>query len=355
MKTMTKTINVGNIKIGGGNRISVQSMTNTDTANYEKTLEQICELEKAGCDIVRLAVGNDADIESCKKLISAVSVPLVADIQFDYRIAIKCAEIGFSKIRINPGNIGSPERVKAVVDACKTAGIPIRVGVNSGSLDKDIYSKYGNTPKALVESAMKHVRLLENFNFYDIVISVKASSVPLCVQAYRLLSQSTDYPLHIGITESGGGESALLKSAIGIGSLLLDGIGDTVRVSLSDSPVEEVYAAKKILRAAGIDKNYCEIVSCPTCSRCKYDLIGIVREMQDYVKDIRIPMKIAVMGCVVNGPGEAKDCDFGVAGGGDKAVLFEKGEIIKTIPTNNVIPELKRLIDVKSEEYKNKK
>lgn len=355
MNTMTKTVKVGNIKVGGGNRISVQSMTNTDTADYQKTLAQIIELERAGCDIVRLAVGSDADVESCKKLISEVSVPLVADIQFDYRIAIKCAEIGFSKIRINPGNIGGPERVKAVVDACKNAGIPIRVGVNSGSLDKDVYAAYGNTPNALVESAMKHVRQLEDFGFDDIVVSVKASSVPLCVRAYRLLSETTDYPLHVGITESGGGESALLKSAVGIGSLLLDGIGDTIRVSLSDNPVEEVYAAKKILRAAGIDKNFCEIVSCPTCSRCKYDLIDIVREMQDYVKDIRIPMKIAVMGCVVNGPGEAKDCDFGVAGGGDKAVLFEKGEIVKTIPTDCVIPELKRRIDVRISEYINKK
>ncbi len=349
---MTKTVKVGNILIGGGNRISVQSMTNTDTSDYDSTLAQITQLQSAGCDIVRLAVSNDRDVACCKKLVEHVGVPLVADIQFDYRLAIKCAEIGFSKIRINPGNIGDNEKVKAVVDACKSAHVPIRVGVNFGSLDKDIYKKYGNSPRALVESAMQHVALLEKCGFDDIVISVKASSVDLCVQAYRLLSVTTDYPLHVGITESGGGESAVLKSAIGIGSLLLDGIGDTIRVSLSDNPVEEVYAAKKILRAVGKDKNYCEIVSCPTCSRCKYDLIGTVKEMQDYVKDITVPMKIAIMGCVVNGPGEAKDCDFGVAGGGDKAVLFERGEIVKTISLDDVIPELKAKIDKKVKEFK---
>ena len=349
---MTKTVQIGKIKIGGGNRIAVQSMTNTDTSDYEKTLQQILALRSAGCDAVRPAVSDDGDVLTCKRIIEKVSVPLVADIQFDYRLAVKCVEAGFSKIRLNPGNIGGNDRVKTVVDACKAAGVPIRVGVNSGSLDKDIFKKYGNTPKALVESAMQHVRLLEDCGFYDVVISVKASTVKTCVEAYRLLSEATDYPLHVGITESGGGEAALMKSAVGIGSLLLDGIGDTIRVSLSDDPVQEVYAAKKILRAVGIDKNYCEIVSCPTCSRCKYDLIGIVRQMQDYVKNITVPMKIAVMGCVVNGPGEARDCDFGVAGGKDNAVLFEKGVIIKTVPMNEITNELKARIDQKVKEYR---
>jgi len=342
---MTRLVNIRSVSIGGNNKIAIQSMTNTDTSDFEATLSQLKALESAGCDIARLAVSNDLDVESCKKLIGVTSMPLVADIQFDYRLAIKCAEIGFSKIRFNPGNIGSDQKVKLVVDACKRAGVPIRVGVNSGSLDKEIKDKYGVTAEALTESAMRHVRLLEKFGFYDTVISVKSSNVNLCVSAYRMLASVSDYPLHIGITESGGGEAALLKSAVGIGSLLIDGIGDTVRVSLSDNPVEEIYAAKKILRAAGKDVNFCEIVSCPTCSRCKYDLISIVKEMQDYVKDVVKPMKIAIMGCVVNGPGEAEDADFGVAGGLDKAVIFEKGKIVKTIKREEILLELKKRVD----------
>lgn len=346
---MTRIVKIGKINIGGGNRIAVQSMTNTDTSDYESTFRQITELRQAGCDIVRCAVCNDRDVAACKKIIENVDVPLVADIQFDFRLAIKCADVGFSKIRFNPGNIGSENNVKMLADSCKRNGVPIRIGVNSGSLDKIVLSAMGNTSDALVESALQHVRLLEKFSFYDIVISVKSSDVTTCVNAYKKLGKTVDYPLHIGITESGGGESALLKSAVGIGSLLLDGIGDTVRVSLSENPIEEVYAAKKIIRAVGLDKNYCEIVSCPTCSRCKYNLIEIVKEMQEYVKDLQIPLKIAIMGCAVNGPGEAADCDFGVAGGDGKAVVFEKGKIVNTIRPDEVIPELKRRIDL----YKN--
>lgn len=342
---MTKAVKIGKIIIGAGNRIAIQSMTNTLTSDYESTLAQILKLKQAGCDIVRLAVCGDEDITTCRRLIEKADVPLVADIQFDYRLAVKCAEAGFAKIRFNPGNIGDEKRVGILTDACKRNGVPIRIGVNSGSLDKEAVSLWGNTADALVESALRHLRILEKLSFYETVLSVKSSDVKMCVEAYRKLSAVTDYPLHIGITESGGGEGALLKSAVGIGSLLLDGIGDTIRVSLSEDPVSEVYAAKKILRACGADKNYCEIISCPTCSRCKYNLIEIVSEMQNYVKDVSVPLKIAIMGCVVNGPGEAADCDFGVAGGEDKAVIFEKGKIIKTVTHDEVIPELKRRVD----------
>lgn len=342
---MTKVLKIGNLKIGGGNPIAVQSMTNTDSSDYEATLSQIQALQAAGCDIVRLAVSNDSDIATAKRIVLATSVPLVADIQFDYKLAIKSVEAGFAKIRFNPGNIGDKTRVKLLVDACKASQVPVRIGVNAGSLDREIKEMYGSGSKALVESAMQHVRLLEEYGFDDMAVSVKSSSVTECVQAYRMLSSIIDYPLHIGITESGGGESALLKSAVGLGALLMDGIGDTIRVSLSDSPIDEVYAAKKILRAAGKDKNYCEIVSCPTCSRCKYNLIEIVREMQVYVRDIHKPLKIAIMGCVVNGPGEAEDADFGVAGGVHNAVVFEKGKIIETIPKENIVSTLKEMVD----------
>ncbi len=342
---MTRAVKIGNITIGNGNRIAIQSMANTDSSNYEATLCQINKLKEAGCDIVRLAIGSDSDIAVAKKILNDVDVPLVADIQFNYEYAVKCAEIGFSKIRFNPGNIGDEKKVGFVVDACKRANVPIRIGVNSGSVEKNIKDSYGTGADALVRSALNHVRLLEKNSFYDIVVSVKASNVLTCVAAYKKLASEIDYPLHIGITESGGGESALVKSAIGIGSLLIDGIGDTIRVSLSDDPVKEVDAAKNILRAIGMDKKYCEIVSCPTCSRCKYDLISVVKEMQNYVKNIDKPMKIAIMGCVVNGPGEAEDADFGVAGGGDKAVIFEKGKIVKTISGEQILTELKKRVD----------
>ena len=342
---MTRTVYVGKIAIGGGNKIAVQSMTNTDSSDFDATFAQIRALSDAGCDIVRLAVCNESDVECSKKLIDRVNVPLVADIQFDYKLAIKCAEIGYSKIRFNPGNIGDESKVKKVIDACKNAHVPIRVGVNAGSLEKEIKNKYGVSATALVSSAMNHVKILEKYGFYDTIISVKASDVSTCVKAYRMLNEECDYPLHIGITESGGGEPALLKSTVGIGSLLLDGIGDTVRVSLSDDPVEEVLAAKKILRACGLITDYCQIVSCPTCSRCKYDLIPIVREMQEYTKDVNKKLKIAIMGCVVNGPGEAEDADFGVAGGADKAVIFEKGKIVKTIHSSEILEELKKRVD----------
>lgn len=340
---MSKEIKIKKIAIGGGNRIAVQSMTNTDTLDADATLEQLKRLESAGCDIARIAVSSSAEIESCKKIVGKTSMPLVADIQFDYRLAVAACEIGFDKIRFNPGNIGSETNVKRVVDACKAHNVPIRVGVNTGSLEKEFKALPASS--ALVESALKHVKLLEKYGFCDTVISVKSSDVKTTVDAYRLLSEKVDYPLHIGVTESGSDLRGTVRSAIGIGSLLVDGIGDTVRVSLSGDPVKEIEAARLILQECGVDKNYCEIISCPTCSRCKYDLKSIVDELKEATNDITTHVKLAVMGCVVNGPGEAEDADFGVAGGGsDKVALFVHGKVIKTITQAEIVPELLRLV-----------
>lgn len=344
---MSKTVKIKNISIGGGQRIAVQSMTNTDTADTQATAAQLLSLQNAGCDIARLAVSNDAEVESCKQLVGRFDMPLVADIQFDYRLAVKCCEIGFDKIRFNPGNIGDESKVKTVVDACKMHGVPIRIGVNTGSLEKSMLGLEKSA--ALVESALKHVRILEKYGFIDIVISVKSSDVKTMVNAYRKLSATVDYPLHLGVTESGTGERGIVRSAVGIGALLLDGIGDTVRVSLSGDPVNEVKAAKTILQELGADKNFCEIISCPTCSRCKYDLKSIVDRLKAETENINKPVKVAVMGCVVNGPGEAADADFGVAGGAEgKAALFVKGKVVKSITTDEIVPTLLRLIKEKT-------
>ena len=343
---MSKTVKIKNIAIGGGEKIAVQSMTNTDTLDYAATAEQLVRLQSAGCDIARLAVSSEKEVEACKHIIGKFDMPLVADIQFDYRIAIKCCEIGFDKIRFNPGNIGDESKVKMVVDACKMHNVPIRIGVNTGSLEKELIGMEKSA--ALVESALKHVRILEKLGFYDIVISVKSSDVKTMVKAYRNLAAKVDYPLHLGVTESGSGERGVIRSAVGIGALLLDGIGDTVRVSLSGDPVNEVYAAKTILQEVGADKNFCEIISCPTCSRCKYDLNSIVGRLKAETAHINKPVKVAVMGCVVNGPGEAADADFGVAGGGDgKAALFIGGKVVKTITTDEIVPTLLNLINQK--------
>ncbi len=345
---MTRQVKIKNITVGGGNKIAVQSMTNTDTLDTAATKEQLKALQLAGCDIARIAVSSDSEIEACKPLIGAFDMPLVADIQFDYRLAVRACEIGFDKIRFNPGYIGDETKVKTVVDACKAHGVPIRIGVNTGSLEKDLQALPPS--KALFESAMKHVRLLEKFGFYDILISVKSSDVKTTVDAYRMLAREVDYPLHIGVTESGADVRGVVRSAIGIGALLIDGIGDTLRVSLSGDPVKEVEAARLILQESGIDKNYCQIVSCPTCSRCKYDLKSVVDALKLATKDIKVPVKVAVMGCVVNGPGEARDADFGVTGGGDgKAALFMRGKVIKTIDQSEIVPELMRLIAEKAE------
>lgn len=343
----TVRVKIKNVTIGGGSKLAVQSMTNTDTLDSEATARQLSELQAAGCDIARVAVSCDAEIEACKPLIGKFEMPLVADIQFDYRLAVRACEIGFDKIRFNPGNIGVDTKVRRVVDACKAHGVPIRIGVNTGSLEKNLSAS--TKSDALVESAMKHVRLLEKFGFYDIVISVKSSDVKTTVDAYRKLADTVEYPLHLGVTEAGTDERGVVRSAIGIGSLLVDGIGDTLRVSLSGDPVNEIKAARLILQESGRDKNYCEIISCPTCSRCKYDLKSTVDALKTATAHIRYPVKVAVMGCVVNGPGEAADADFGVAGGGgDACALFVGGKVVKTIKTSEIIPELMKLIEEKN-------
>lgn len=343
---MSNAVKIKNIYIGGGNKIAVQSMTNTDTLDTEATREQLKRLQIAGCDIARIAVSSDDEVKACAPLVGCFDMPLVADIQFDYRLAVKCCEIGFDKIRFNPGNIGDESKVKILVDACKAHNVPIRIGVNTGSLEKEFF---GLAPHdALVKSALKNVRLLEKFGFCDIVVSVKSSNVKTTVDAYKELSRRIDYPLHIGVTESGADLRGTVRSAIGIGALLISGIGDTVRVSLSGDPVNEIDAARLILQESGIDRNYCEIISCPTCSRCKYDLKSTVDALKEATKDIKKPVKVAVMGCVVNGPGEARDADFGVAGGNNgKLALFAGGKVVKTIDKSEALPELLALIDVK--------
>lgn len=336
-------VKIGYVKIGGENKIAIQSMTNTDTKDFDATKAQILALEGAGCDIVRITVPDLETAETVKKLKeSDIKIPIVADIHFDHRIALKCAEYGIDKIRINPGNIGGDENVKAVADACKRGNIPIRIGVNGGSLEKHLLEKHGGpTAMALAESAMYHASLLEKFDFYNTVISIKASTVPDMIKANRLVSEMCDYPLHIGVTEAGGSEMGLVKSSVGVGSLLCDGIGDTLRISLTADPVEEISAAKKILSAVGIEgQSGLNIVSCPTCGRTKIDLIALSKRFEEAARQeglMDIPMKVALMGCVVNGPGEAREADIGIAGGIGEAVLISKGEIIRKIPEDNII------------------
>lgn len=346
IRRATREVSIGRVKIGGKNPIAIQSMTNTDTHDVAATIGQIRELAAAGCDIVRITVPDVEAAESVRAIKEAgVTTPIVADIHFDYRVALKCAEYGVDKIRINPGNIGDDDKVRAVADACRTRGIPIRIGVNSGSLEKHILEKYGSpTPEALCESGLYHAALLEKYGFEDIVISIKASNVPSMIAANRVLAARCDYPLHLGVTEAGGAEMGLVKSAAGIGSLLCDGIGDTFRVSLTADPVKEIAAARKILNAVGIE-GQCglQIVSCPTCGRTKIDLIGLSEQFEAAVKAEgldQLPVKVALMGCVVNGPGEARECDFGIAGGKGEAVLFEKGQVITKISQEAIIPTL---------------
>ena len=346
IRRKSREVIIGNRCIGGMNPIAIQSMTNTDTLDAKATVAQISAMEQKGCDIVRVSVPTIEAAETITRIKEAgIRIPIVADIHFDYKIALRCAELGFDKIRINPGNIGDDDRVKAVCDACRTRGIPIRIGVNSGSLEKHILAKHGApTPEALCESALYHAALLEKFDFVDTVISIKASTVPDMIRANRLLAEACPYPLHLGVTEAGGGDRGMIKSAIGIGSMLCDGIGDTLRVSLTDDPVLEVDAAKKILRAIGIE-GQCgmDIVSCPTCSRTKIDLIPLVKRFEAAVAEAGledVPVKVALMGCVVNGPGEAREADIGIAGGKGEAVLFRHGEIVEKIPEELVIERL---------------
>ena len=340
----TRSIKVGDIFIGGEHPVSVQSMCNTKTDDVKATLEQIEALKNAGCDIVRLAVPDEKAAQALPEIRKNCRIPLVADIHFDYKLALAAVEAGFDKIRINPGNIGSSDKVKLVADACRANGVPIRIGVNSGSLEKDLVKELGPTPEALCESAMRHVRMLEDNNFEDICISIKSSNVPSTVAAYRLMSERTSYPLHLGVTETGTSYMGLVKSSAGIGSLLMDGIGSTIRVSLTADPVEEVKAGLAILKATGLRQDGVNIISCPTCGRTQIDLIGTAHKVEELLKDYKKPITVAVMGCVVNGPGEAREADYGLAGGIGEGVLFKNGEIVKKVPEDRLAEALADLI-----------
>lgn len=342
----TREVNVGGVKIGGGSRISIQSMCNTDTRDAASTIAQIIRLEEAGCEIIRVAVPDMEAAEAIAEIKKNIHIPLVADIHFDYRLALKCIENGIDKVRINPGNIGSRDRVKLVADAAKAAGVPIRIGVNGGSLERRLVEKYGGaTADALVESALGHVEILDDVNFDDIVVSIKVSNVPVMLDAYRKFSERSDIPLHVGVTESGTERMGTIKSSIGIGALLSEGIGDTVRVSLTADPVREVYAAKDILRILGERERGIEFVSCPTCGRTQIDLIGIAKEVESRLANVDKNIKVAVMGCAVNGPGEARDADIGIAGGNGVGLIFKKGEIIRKVPENAIVDELIKEIE----------
>ena len=343
---MTRQICVGGVKIGGGAPVVIQSMLNTKTTDVEGSLSQIRALKTAGCQIARLSVQNMEAARGFAEICKQSELPLVADIHFDYKLAIAAAEGGASKIRINPGNIGGEDRVKAVVDVCRDKKIPIRIGVNGGSLDKRLLEKYGHpTAEALVESAFEHLELLEKQGFYDTCVSMKSSTVPTMVAAARLFREKCDYPIHIGVTETGPVKQGLIKSAMGIGALLLDGIGDTIRVSLTDDPVEEVYAAKDILKAAGLRKEGVNIISCPTCGRTRIDLIGLVNKVDAALKDCQKPITVAVMGCIVNGPGEAREADIGIAGGDGWGMIFEKGVQVEKLPYEELLPALLKRIE----------
>lgn len=340
-RKLTRPVRVGDILVGGDAPIAVQSMCNTDTRDVEATLGQIRALRTAGCDIVRLAVPDMAAAEALKDITRGVAMPMVADIHFDYRLALKAIENGVAKLRINPGNIGSRDKIELLAKACRDKGIPIRIGVNSGSLEKDLLDKYGApVPEALVESALRHVALLDEVDFQDVIISIKSSNVLRTIEAYRLLSSRTDLPLHIGVTEAGTLWRGTLKSAVGIGTLLAEGIGDTLRVSLTGDPVEEIKVGREILKALGHLKEGIEFVSCPTCGRTEIDLIGIANEVERRLEGMEKPIKVAVMGCIVNGPGEARDADIGIAGGKGVGLIFKKGVILRRVPEAELVEAL---------------
>ncbi len=342
----TREIQIGDRRIGGGNPIMVQSMTNTRTEDVSATVEQILELERAGCDIIRCAVPTMEAAEALQEIRSRIHIPLVADIHFDYRLAIAAMEHGADKIRINPGNIGTEDRIRAVVDVARERGIPIRVGVNSGSLEKELIGKYGHvTAEGLVESALQKVSLIESMDYDKLVISIKSSDVLMCIRAHELIAEKTDYPLHVGITESGTVLSGNIKSAIGLGNILYQGIGDTIRVSLTGDPVEEVRSARLILRTLGLRKGGITVVSCPTCGRTQIDLIGLATQVEKMVQDYDLDIKVAVMGCVVNGPGEAREADLGIAGGKGEGLLMRKGEIIRKLPEDQLLAALKEELE----------
>ena len=342
----TKKVKVGSVYIGGNAPVSVQSMLNKPAHDFEASVAQAVELEKAGCQVIRGAIPDMDAVGLIPALKEAVKAPIVADIHFDYRLAIEAVAAGVDKVRINPGNIGSDDRVKAVVDACKSRNIPIRIGVNSGSVEKEILAKYGApTPEAMAESAMYHASLLEKFDFDDIIISIKSSNVENMIKAYETVAERCNYPLHLGVTEAGTARMGLIKSSAGIGSLLMHGIGDTIRVSLTDDPVNEVYAGHDILKALGLKSDSVQIVSCPTCGRTKIDLIGVANEVENALRNCTKKIKVAVMGCVVNGPGEAREADIGIAGGDGCAMLFRKGVILRKIDEKDIVKELLAEID----------
>jgi len=351
MRKKTKEVRIGNIYIGGNNPIAVQSMTNTDTKDIKKTVNQIRDLQNAGCDIVRVAVLDFEAANAIKEIKKEINIPIVADIHFNYRLAIEAIKNGADKIRINPGNIGGEDKLKLVADAAKDSGIPIRVGVNSGSLEKDILNKYGGvTAEGIVESALKSVSLLEKCGFYDIVISLKTSNVPLTIESYKLISEKVNYPLHVGVTEAGTSCSGTIKSSIGIGTLLYMGIGDTIRVSLTGNPLEEVKVGKQILKSLGLSKGGVEIISCPTCGRTKINLIDLAKKVENATANIKEDIKIAVMGCAVNGPGEAKEADIGIAGGAGEGLIFKHGKVLKKVPEDRLFDEfMKELYDMLKE------
>lgn len=343
---MKRVINVGGVKIGGDNPVSIQSMTNTDTRNVAATVEQIKRLTAAGCEIVRVAVLDMNAAYAVAEIKKQISIPLVSDIHFDYRLALECIKGGVDKVRINPGNIGDRERIRQVADACRERGIPIRIGVNGGSLEKDLLEKYnGPTADALVESALRHVEILDDLNFTDIAVSIKVSDVPTMLAAYRKFDKLNDIPLHVGVTEAGTAGMGMIKSAVGIGALLSEGIGNTMRVSLTADPVKEIYAAKDILKVLGMRRHGAELISCPTCGRTRIDMIPIAAEMEERLKNIDKDIKVAVMGCAVNGPGEAREADVGVAGGVGEGLIFKKGKIIRKVPENEIIPALMEEIE----------
>lgn len=342
----TRKVMVGNVPVGGGSKVTLQSMTNTDTRDVEKTLNQIKQLSDAGCDIIRCAVPDMEAAKAIKEIVEGSPIPVVADIHFDYKLALECIKNGISAVRINPGNIGSEERIKSVVDAAKAKNIPIRIGVNSGSLEKDILEKYGSpTPEALVESALRHVRILEKYDFHDIVVSIKSANVIRMIEAYRLASETIKYPLHLGVTEAGTAFRGTIKSSIGIGTLLAEGIGDTIRVSLTDDPIEEIKVGKELLKSFGYKEDSIQFISCPTCGRTQINLINIAKEVEKRLADCKKNITIAVMGCIVNGPGEAKEADIGIAGGNGVGLIFKKGKIIKKVKESELVDELLKEVE----------
>lgn len=346
---MTEKVKIGSVEIGGGNPVAIQSMLNVKTSKVSEVIEKTLALKQIGCEIIRVSVKDEEDAVALKEIVKEISLPLVADIHFNYKYALKAIESGVNKIRINPGNIGGDDKVAAVAAALKESGVAVRVGSNTGSVEKKFLEKYGKNEISLAESALEKVALLEKYGVNNIVISAKASSVPLTVKTYRYLHEKTRYPLHIGVTEAGTEAMGIVKSSIGIGSLLLDGIGDTIRVSLTADPTREIYAAKRILRSVGLDKNFVEVISCPTCGRTEYDSITLAKRVEEMTSHIKTPLKIAVMGCVVNGPGEAKDCDLGIAGGGGVCAFFKKGEVYKKVPfaeaEREFLKEIEKLVD----------